>query len=189
MLWYDYRLISGCDYKREPQKLREELALFYFFCPGLTQSVLVLLCCFSSVACFPFLLCCLGVSSWVTSRTRWCHIDNSRTFTSRTDCWEIHRHFTWLFLFNMNVTVRGMNIYIHMYIQTLLAISSLMWGSLRLAPIRPASQFPHKAVVVLLAIPCCYIETTILVVLAHYSLLIIVVDIGMQLSHRRLSIH
>ena len=67
------------------------------FCPGLTLSVFFLLCRFNSVArsvtfdsTFRFLLRCLQGPSWVTSRTRWWHIDEPRCFISRTRCFHIN---------------------------------------------------------------------------------------------------
>ena len=65
----------------------------FLFCPGLTQPVFFLLCCFNSaerghhrsILRFSFrLLRCLRSPSRVTSRTRLCHIDDPRSFTSKT---------------------------------------------------------------------------------------------------------
>ena len=57
------------------------------FCLGLTQSLFFY--CSSSVVCTldSMLLCCL---SQVTSRTRWCHIDDPQSFTLRTRWFRYH---------------------------------------------------------------------------------------------------
>ena len=55
----------------------------FLFCPGRTQPVLILVCCFNS-ALSAVTFDAPPLFAWVTSRTRLCHIDDPRSFTSRT---------------------------------------------------------------------------------------------------------
>ena len=142
----------------------------FLLCPGRTQPVLILVCCFNS-ALSAVTFDAPPLFAWVTSRTRLCHIDDPRSFTSRTsisttpirltlqslgtygcekytEC--IFKFFTTrLSLFN-EYEIYGttyeyictyIHTYIHTYIQTPLAFNTLMWGSLRLAPNRQFSVF------------------------------------------------
>ena len=116
------------------------------FCPGLTQSVFFLLCCFSSAAwsvtfdsMLPFLLCCLWGPSHATLRARWCHTDDPQSFTPRArwfhinylldlrwehgwDCREIHVHIIFHsqcdYRYSTNTSVFTVRIHTYMYIHT-----------------------------------------------------------------------
>ena len=148
---------------RQPQQLHEQHALLYL-CPGLTQSMFFLLCCFSSAACsvkfdsmFPFLNCYLWGPLQVNLKTQCCHIKDPQSFTSRTRwfhinytldlCWahgcKTAEEYTCTFKFFHNATIANTNVftvqhtntYIRTYIRTLLPFNTLMRGLLRLAPI------------------------------------------------------
>ena len=134
----------------------------FLFCPGLTQLVLFLLCCFNGAAHFTFgfyvslsgsVVC--GVfrgSLWehncAISTTPKLHFVNFH-ISLPLDLFQKHGckkyksilRRDYRYSTNTNVfTVWRTNTYIHTYIQTLLAFNTLMWGSLRLAPTREALE-------------------------------------------------
>ena len=119
---------------RLPQKLLNQHALLSLLCPGRTQPVLFLVCCFKSAVTFDstFLFEAPPLFAWVTLRTRLCHIDDPRSFTLRTSTstrFTLHA-LTSLSAFsnfsqhdnrystNTKFTVRRKNTYMHMHTYT-----------------------------------------------------------------------